>query len=224
MNKPRIVLLHATPVAMDPIAQAMSDCWPEAQAINLLDDGLSLDRAQEGATLSPELITRFVELGAYAVGPMRADGILATCSAFGPALDRLRDDLPIPVVKPNEPMFRAAIAAGERIVMLATFAPAVASMEDEFRALSAELGSRAQLKCRVVPGAIEALRAHDAETHNRLVATAAAEIQDADAIMLAHFSTSRALEAVRRVTHLPVFAAPEAAVNSIRKLVEARAA
>ena len=153
---------------------------------------------------------------------MHAAGILATCSAFGSALDRLRAVSPIPVVKPNEPMFRAAIKAGQRIVMLATFAPAVAGMEAEFRELAAELRPDARLTSVVAAGAIDALRAGDVKTHNRLVAEAAAKILQADAIMLAHFSTSRALAEVRRSTAIPVFAAPEAAVESMRQLVEAR--
>ena len=59
MQRPRIVLLHATPVAMEPIARAMAAIWPEAEAANLLDDGLSIDRAREGDALSPELAGRF---------------------------------------------------------------------------------------------------------------------------------------------------------------------
>ena len=42
----RIVLLHATPVAMAPIHTAFSEIWPEAELVNLLDDGLSIDRAR----------------------------------------------------------------------------------------------------------------------------------------------------------------------------------
>lgn len=42
----RIVLLHATPVAMAPIQSAFADRWPEAEIVNLLDDGLTIDRAR----------------------------------------------------------------------------------------------------------------------------------------------------------------------------------
>ena len=91
-------------------------------------------------------------------------------------------------------MFREAIAAGSRIGMLATFAPAVPTMEDEFRQFAAETGSDATLETIVVPDAIDLLRKGDAESHNRLVAEAAPRFADHDAIMLAHFSTSRAAE------------------------------
>jgi aspartate/glutamate racemase len=217
-NPPRIVLFHATPVAMDPIRTAMADLWPEAEAVNLLNDGLTIDRAKEGAEMSEELIERFVGLGRYAQR-IGADGILVTCSAFGPAIDRMAAELPLPVLKPNEAMFREAIAAGNRIGMLATFAPAVPTMEDEFRQFADEAGSTAKLETIVVPEAIDLLRKGDAASHNRLVAAMAPKFAGFDAIMLAHFSTSRAAQDVRRVVDVPVFAAPEAAVVRMKSLV-----
>ncbi len=60
MAKPRIVLLHATPVAMAPVHAAFAQDWPEAETVNLLDDGLTIDRAKEADTLSAKLIARYV--------------------------------------------------------------------------------------------------------------------------------------------------------------------
>jgi len=217
-SAPRIVLLHATPVAMEPIKSAMSRLWPEAEAVNLLDDGLTIDRAKDGPELSETLIERFVDFGRYAA-KIGADGILITCSAFGPAIDRMAAELPVPVLKPNEAMFREAISAGRRIGMLATFAPAVSTMEEEFAQFTAEAGSSSSLDTIVVPEAIDLLRRGDADTHNRLVAEMAPKFAQHDAIMLAHFSTSRAAEAVRRTVNVPVLAAPEAAVSRMRTLV-----
>lgn len=217
-KSPRIVLFHATPVAMDPIQSAMARLWPEAEAVNLLDDGLTIDRAKEGAEMSEELIERFVDFGCYA-RRIGADGILMTCSAFGPAIDRVEKEFPLPVLRPNEAMFREAIAAGKQIGMLATFGPAVSTMEDEFRQFVSEAGAESALETIVVPGAIDHLRRGDAETHNRLVAEMAPRFADKDAIMLAHFSTSRAAEAVRAKVKIPVFTAPDAAVLRMKTLM-----
>lgn len=218
MPAPRIVLFHATPVAMEPVNQAMARLWPEAQAVNLLDDALSIDRAKEGADLSEGLIDRFVDFGRYA-HRIGADGILVTCSAFGPAIDRMAKALPIPVLKPNEAMFRAAIAAGGSIGMLATFAPAVPTMTNEFDAFVTQTGSKAMLDTIVVSDANDLLKKGDATSHNRLIAARALELGQHDAIMLAHFSTSRAAEAVRAVVSVPVLSAPDAAVTRMRGLV-----
>jgi Asp/Glu/hydantoin racemase len=206
---------------MAPIQAAFAERWPEAETVNLLDDGLSIDRARE-EDLSEAMIERFVSFGTYG-HRMGADGILVTCSAFGPAIDRLAASLPVPVLKPNEAMFRAAIAQGQRIGMLATFGPAVGTMTEEFDDFVAGSNRPATLRTVLVERAIDLLKGGDAETHNRLVAERAPELTGCDAIMLAHFSTSRAAAAVRAVVNVPVLTAPHAAVDAMRDLVMARA-
>lgn len=219
-STPRIVLLHATPVAIDPIRSAFERGWPEAETVNLLDDALSADRAKEHL-LSDRLIERFVAFGRYG-HRIGADAILVTCSAFGPAIEKLAAGLPVPVLKPNEAMFRSALGHGRNIGMLATFAPSVVTMEDEFRAFAEEAGSDARLTTVVVEDAIDPLRKGDAESHNTLVAARAPELATCDAIMLAHFSTSRAAEAVEKAVDTPVLSAPDAAVTMLRSLLGTR--
>ena len=210
----RIVLLHATPVAMPPIQDAFKAEWPEAEIVNLLDDGLTIDRAKS-EQLTPELIARFVALGQYA-SSMQAQGILVTCSAFGPAIEQLAASLPIPVLKPNEAMFEAALQSGKRIGMLATFGPSLVTMCDEFDHYAAQSGSDATLETVLVPDAIDLLRKGDVASHNRLVAEYAPRLSHCDAIMLAHFSTSQAADAVRERVSVPVLTAPHAAVKKLR--------
>ena len=218
-SRPRIVLLHGTPVAMVPIQQSFAARWPEAEIVDLLDSSLSIDRAKDH-DLTPRMFERFIELGTYAhrVG---ADGILVTCSAFGPAIERMASELPIPVLKPNDAMFRAALAQGSRIGMLATFAPSVLTMTNEFDEFVREANSNATLQTIVVDGAMDALRKGDAETHNTLVAARAPELADCDAIMLAHFSTSRAYDRTITTTKTKVLTSPDAAVDRMREMVGA---
>lgn len=215
---PRIILLHATPLAIAPIEAAFAERWPEAETVNLLDDGLSLDRAREEGEISEGMIERFVRFGRYGFD-QGATGILATCSAFGPAIERLAQSVPVPVLKPNEPMFRSAIAQGERIGMLATFGPSIAPMTDEFNAFAREAGRPASLRSILVEGAMARLRAGEAETHDRLMAERAQELADCDAVVLAQFSTARAADAIRAVLRVPVLTAPHAAVEGMREAI-----
>lgn len=216
-KKPRVVLLHGTPVAVEPIQRAFATRWPEAEIVNLLDDSLSVDRAKDH-DLTPRMFERFVELGSYA-HRIGADAILVTCSAFGPAIERMARELPVPVLKPNEAMFREAIGRGRRIGMLATFAPSVLTMTEEFEQFVGEAGAQAALETIVVEGAMDALRKGDADRHNSLIAARASELAHCDAIMLAHFSTSRALTAVIAEVGTPVLTAPDAAVDRIRAAI-----
>lgn len=213
----RIVLLHATAVAVDPVKAAFAELWPEPELVNLLDDSLSPDRAKS-EDLAPQMIERFVTFGRYAHST-GADAILVTCSAFGPAIEQMASELPIPVLKPNEAMFHSAVAGGQNIAMVATFRPAVMTMEAEFSDYVQQTGSKARLTTFVVEPAMTALRAGDAQTHNRLIAELAGELAGFDTVMLAHFSTSRAQAALSPLLSVPVLSAPGAAVTRLRALI-----
>lgn len=210
----RIALIHAVHGSIGPVETAFRHTWPEAERMNLLDDSLSVDRERAGA-LTPDFFTRFRTLGDYALAA-GADGILFTCSAFGPALDAVAAALAIPVLKPNEAMFADALACGRRIGMLATFEPSVASMEAEFRQMTQATGSVATIETLNIPAAREALNRGDVAGHDALLAAAAPRLGHCDCVMLAHFSTATALPAVAAAIGTPVLAAPASAVRALK--------
>ncbi len=216
--RPRIALIHATPVAVEPISRVLAADWPEAEPVNILDDSLGTDRAR-CAQILPELTERIITLGRYAHG-LGADGILFTCSAFGPAIEEAARIIPVPTLKPNEAMFEAAIRQGRNIAMIATFPPAVASMEREFTEEAARLRSDAHITSFLVEPAMAALRSGDAQRHHQLVAEKARELCDYDAVVLAQFSTAPAAPLVREEVSIPVLSSPEAAVAKLRRLVQ----
>jgi Asp/Glu/hydantoin racemase len=215
---PRVILLHATPVAVDPVRDAFSRLWPHARTSNLLDDGLTAERSRTDELEEP-LTRRFVDLVGYA-DSTKPDGILITCSAFGPAIDRAVARTRTPIVKPNEAMFVAALSAGPRTGMVATFAPSVPTMTEEYLALAAIQRPDATLRTIVAPGAMAALRAGDGEAHDELVAEAARELSECDAVLLAHFSTARAASKTATRCGQPVLTAPDSAVIALRQRLE----
>ena len=78
----RIAIIHAPRHSPPPIETAFAAAWPEARLMNLLDDSLSADLAREGR-LTDAMTARFLTLARYAAGT-GAQGILFSCSAFGP--------------------------------------------------------------------------------------------------------------------------------------------
>ena len=211
---PRIALIHAVTVAMAPVHESFRQLWPEAECVDILDTSLSRDRERDGR-LTEAMVDRFLLLAKYAEDH-GAGGILFTCSACGEAIEAAAATSPMPVLKPNEAMFEAALAAGERLGMLATFEPSVAGMEEEFRTIA---GKKAALESFCVPGAMKALQAGDGAEHDQLVAIAAPRFADCDAVLLAHFSTSRAAAAVKAAVRCPVLTAPGAAVTKLKGLI-----
>lgn len=214
---PRIALIHAVALAMPPVHEAFRQLWPEAECVDILDTSLSRDREREGR-LTEGMTGRFLLLAKYAEDNGAA-GILFTCSAFGEAIEKAAEQVKIPVLKPNEAMFEAALASGKRLGMLATFEPSVAGMEEEFREMAGGTGSETALNSYCVPGAMKALQAGDGAEHDQLVAIAAPRFADHDAVLLAHFSTSRAAAAVKAAVRCPVLTAPGAAVTKLKGLI-----
>jgi hypothetical protein len=211
---PRVALIHAVAVAVDPVKQAFAELWPDADTVNILDDSLSGDRARD-AELTAGMHGRIGLLGDYALS-IGSDAVLFTCSAFGGAIEALARRVGPPVLKPNEAMFDDALAMGNRIGMLATFAPSVVGMEAEFEEQRRAGGSQATLETVLVEGALDALKGGDAKTHNERVAAAVDQLGEVDAVMLAHFSTSRAFAAVSGRTTKPVLTSPRSAVLALR--------
>jgi Asp/Glu/hydantoin racemase len=210
----RVALIHAVTVAVDPVKAAFAELWPDADTINILDDSLSGDRARD-AELTEAMRNRIGSLGDYALS-VGSEAVLFTCSAFGGAIEALARRVDVPVLKPNEAMFDDALGMGNRIGMIATFGPSVAGMEAEFEEQRRTKQSHATLKTILVEAAMNALKGGDAKTHNELVAAAVKQLDGVDVVMLAHFSTSRAFEAVSQRTKKPVLTSPRSAVSALR--------
>jgi hypothetical protein len=209
----RIALIHALRHSPPPIEAAFARLWPSATLMNLLDDSLSADLAQDGA-ITPAMTERFLTLSRYAAGT-GADAILFTCSAFGPCIEACAAELaPMPVLKPNEAMVAEAAAMGGRIGLLATFGPTLDSMPPEFP-------DNVVLVPKLAEGALDALNRGDAETHDRLVAEAARDLIDCDAIALAQFSLARAAPLVTATTGKPVLTTPDSAVRALKARLKA---
>lgn len=211
----RIALIHALAHSVAPINEAMARDWPEAIRMNLLDDSLSADLARDGRGLDAAMHERFERLTAYAEDT-GAQGILFTCSAFGPCIEAAARRRPhMPVLKPNEAMVADAVRTGGRIGLVASFAPTLQSMPPEFPAGTQPLLELAQ-------GAMQALDQGDGPAHDQAVVAAAVRLADAgcDTIALAQFSMARARTAVQAaLPGLRVLTTPDSAVARLRRLL-----
>jgi Asp/Glu/hydantoin racemase len=218
---PRIALIHATALAVDPIAAAFERHWPQALRMNLLDDSLSVDRAKAGQ-LTDAMVQRFTDLAHYAKGT-GCNAILFTCSAFGPAIEAAGEAVQLPTLKPNEAMFERALAlcpqAGGKLGLVATFQASIPSMSSELQKMAQERDVAIELRSVFVPEAMQDLAEGRAGEHHRKVAEASQQLTDCDVVMLAQFSMADALPAVQQTLACTVLSSPVCAVLALRKRV-----
>ena len=210
----RITLVHALKHSIVPIEASFAKLWPEATLMNLLDDSLSADLARDGK-LTDAMTERFLSIGRYAAST-GTDGILFTCSAFGPCIEAVAGErAPMPVLKPNEAMIEEAAKAGPKVGLLSSFPPTLASMPREFPA-------SIQLMPKLAEGAMAALDRGDRAEHDRLVVEASKDLRDCDVIALAQYSMAPTAEKVAQATGKPVLTTPDSAVMKLKRMLGAK--
>ena len=225
MIAPRIALIHATPLAIEPVNASFQKLWPQAKLQNILDDSLSRDLAADGH-LTASMIERFIDLAQYA---KRAgcQGILFTCSAFGEAIEAAAKAVGIPTLKPNEAMFQDALDAATKahpnvaneinIGLVATFEASIDSMREEFNALTKGLPRIVNLHGVYVPHAMDALAKGQAQDHHQRIANAIEHMPACDVMMLAQFSMAAAQPLAQSKSTAPILTSPDCAVMAIQQ-------
>ena len=220
MPAPRIALVHAMPVAIDPVAAVFRELWPQAQTTNLLEDSLAPDLEAAGS-ITPAIVERIISLARYGER-CGADAVLFTCSAFGTAIEAAKKEVRVPVLKPNEAMIEDAIEAGSDLALLTTFEPSIPSLKRELEALASDRGIKLKLKTRTIPAAITALVQGRAAEHDSLIAAAAAEMGHCDALVLGQFSMARAATGIPARSGRKVLTSPHSAVARLKRMLDPR--
>ena len=189
--------------------------------MNLLDDSLSVDRAEAGQ-LTPPMTQRFITLAGYAK-TTGCDAILFTCSAFGPAIEAAGFAVGLPTLKPNEAMFEQALEqsakAGGKLGLIATFEASIPSMSAELQQMAQQRGQRIDLRTVFVSEAMQDLAEGRATQHHQKVADAARTLAGCDVVMLAQFSMADALPPVQQALSCPVLSSPDCAVLALKRRI-----
>lgn len=221
----RIFMIHALEESVQPAREAFSSGWPEAYVFDLLDTSIAVDLDHAGE-LDERMMERFVTLAEYARGSSGKGGstaaLLFTCSAFGPAIEVVKKRVDIPVLRPNEAAFDAAIRSASRIGLIVTFEPSKASLLDELNEMAHQRGAAIEVSAITARGALTALKKGDGGTHDQLVLEAARSLETVDLIVLGQFSMARAKQLLDSELSVPVITTPEAAVAALKSRTTGR--
>jgi hypothetical protein len=211
---PRIALVSATRTAIAPAVEAFRTRFPEAEIWNLLDDRLLADLEAAGG-LTPRLESRMHGLIRYAASA-GADGVLLTCSQYGPVAAGAGVD--IPVLAPDEAAFADVLRGAARTVLV--LASIDSSLDDTLARLGAEAvrgDSAVRLVGAVSREARSAAERDDADALARALVDAARPHADAvDAVFLAQYSLSAAAGRLTAELGVPVITGPDTAAVRLR--------
>ncbi|MGY0488735.1 aspartate/glutamate racemase family protein [Streptomyces sp. WG-D5] len=203
-----LTLVHTSPVHV-PVFDALRDTdHPGLRLRHVVREELLVRAGAEG----PEAVADDVRAVLAAAVADGADAVLCTCSTLGAVAEGLSVAAGVPVLRVDRPMAARAVAAGERIAVVATvrstLGPTLDLVEEEAR----RAGRAVRAQTVFVDGAWELFLAGDRDGYLALVATAVDGIADADVIVLAQASLADAAGLTR--TALPVLSSPRPGLDA----------
>jgi Asp/Glu/hydantoin racemase len=216
---PTVAMVHATPAALGPAVAAFDECFPEADLWHLLDDRLVSDAEQAGG-LVPPLRRRMLSLIGHAISG-GADGVLLTCSMYGPVARLATQLWDRPVAGSDEAMYQRVVAERPaRVAVLGSLETAVADSTGRLRRVLAEAGADPGTEVLGVlcPGAAAAAMAGD---HQALLASLRSGAEPlagtVDVVLLGQYSLAGVHGALEAALGVPVWSPPHVAAELLRR-------
>jgi hypothetical protein len=215
---PTVALVHATPAAMAPAVAAFGERFPEAGLWHLLDDRLVTDAERAGGLVAP-LRRRMLSLIGHAISG-GADGVLLTCSMYGPVARLAAQLWDRPVTGSDEAMYeRVAAERPARVAVLGSLETAVADSTGRLRQVLAERdGAGTEVVGVLCPGAAAASRDGDNAALLASLRSAAEPLAGkVDLFLLGQYSLTPAPAELQAALEVPVWSPPHVAADVLAR-------
>jgi Asp/Glu/hydantoin racemase len=214
----RVVMIHAVAESMLPTKLAFQQVFPEAELVNLLDEGLFLDFAEQ---LTPPLRRRMTQLICYSA-EHGAQAIGLACSVYTPMVEMVRVVVDVPVVSSYGPVMDEAVQAGRRVGLIAGVPATLRDAEYFLQQAAREHGMRVLAYPRLAQDLMEVKRhAGEAAFCHRLTEEVGKLTPHVDAVLLTQFSMASALSHLQSISSVPVLSAPHSSARRLKALLSA---
>jgi Asp/Glu/hydantoin racemase len=213
----KLGIVHTSFALVEPLGVLTKEMLPGVGVVNIVDDTLLAYAREHGVD---ETLARRMGLYFQAAVEAGADVILNACSSVGETVDGARKRIEVPILKIDEPMAEAAVAAGRRIAVLATVASTLGPTCRLLETKARERGRQVDLTPRLCDGAFDLLLAGDIEAHDRMVADA---VRDAagehDVILFAQASMARLVPRLEGEIGKPLLSSPAMALRRVAEML-----
>lgn len=211
----KVVCVHTAMALVGPLTEIFKEYLPEVKLNHIADDSLIQEViANDGVTpaVRRRLLSHYV-----AAADAGADVVFNTCSSVGDVADYGNTYAPIPVFRIDYPMAVEAVTTAKRIGVISTLPTTLAPTRRLLENAACQEGREVVLVDGLADGAFQAGQSGDGETHDRLIAEAAAKIADeVDLFVLAQGSMARMEQRLSELTGKPVLSSPVLGVKGLR--------
>jgi len=212
----RVTMIHAIAESIPPVRLAFAEEFPEAEVVNVLDEGLLFDFDDK---ITPHLRRRMSNLIGYCQDN-KADAIGLACSVYAPVVDSARDLVDVPLVSSYGPVMTDAVAAGPRVGLIASVAAALSDSEYYLKLAAEEAGVPVEPVLCLAEDLIAVMRAEGQPGLERRLEQEVMKLApDVDVVLLTQFSFAAALEHLKKVSPVPVLSAPHSSARTLKWLL-----
>jgi len=213
----RVTMIHAIAESIPPVRMAFGELFPEAQVVNVLDEGLLLDFAGQ---LTPMLRRRMTELICYCA-EHGANAIGLACSVYAPVVEAAQALVDVPLVSSYGPVMAEAVSHGRRVGIIASVPATLRDAEYYLRQTARGLGVAVDPQpCLVGEDLFQVIRTQgEAGLRDRLAQAIAGLAPRVDSVVLSQFSMAPAVAHLRKVSPVPVLSAPHSSARRLRELL-----
>ena len=214
----RVVMIHAVAESMQPTKLAFQEVFPEAELVNLLDEGLFLDFDDQ---LTPSLRRRMTQLICYSA-EYGAQAIGLACSVYTPMVEMVCGVVDVPIISSYGPVMGEAVQAGRRVGLIAAVPATLRDAEYFLQQAARECGASTEVYPRLAEDLMEVKR-HEGEAAfcRRLAEEVDKLAPHVDAVLLTQFSMASALAHLRSTAAVPVLSAPHSSARRLKELLAA---
>jgi len=214
--KMRVVMIHAVAESMAPTKLAFHEVFPEAELVNLLDEGLFTDF---GDRLTAQLRRRMTQLICYSA-EHGAHAIGLACSVYTPMVEMVRTVVDVPIVSSYGPVMAEAVQAGRRIGLIAAVPATLRDSEYFLQQAAREHGTQVEAYPRLAEDLMIMMRREGETAFScRLAEEVDKLTPHVDAVLLTQFSMASALSYLRSIVTVPVLSAPHSSARRLKEVL-----
>ncbi len=196
MKKRKLALIHTVSWYPTVINKPFGEPWlrqhPDVELFNIMDDSLLTEALAHGGP-TKQVIRRMLHYF-QAAEAMGADAIMSTCTTMGPATELAKRFIAVPVFNIDEPMAKEAVAAGNRIGIIATVPTSAPATQRVLRQEAEIAGKEITIKTVINEEAFKFRLAGDIKRHDELIHTELDRLQrEVDVIALGQISLAQVL-------------------------------
>ncbi|CAH1192505.1 hypothetical protein PAECIP111891_00333 [Paenibacillus allorhizoplanae] len=217
--KPKLAIIHTTPVTVDSLKALANELLPGVEVMNWVDDSILPQLAANGGQID-EIADRFRQYARIAE-KAGAACILSACSSIGELVARVRPELSIPIIRIDDAMAEFAVRSAETIGVAATLETTLQPTKRLISDKAAEGGKTVLIESVVAKSAYQKLIAGDKEGHDVELAEVLRELAaKTDLVVLAQASMARVISQFAPEEQAQFLSSPRLGMMRVKEVME----